>query len=182
MGDLYNGRYADTLTHSSYKDSPDEDLKRLVKAEYQKKSRDNARTPMQWDATSQAGFTTSDKPWMRVNDNYTEVNAASQTDRRRSVYHTYRLILEKRKQYKDIFVYGSFELVDEPNDKVFAYKRRATSGETALIVCNFSLDAVKWKMEDEPKEVLFTTSDRKLSQVSGGELSLAPCEAIALLL
>jgi glycosidase len=181
MGDQCNGRYANA-THSSYKDSPDEDLKRLVKAEYQKKSRDNARTPMQWDDTPQAGFTTSDKPWMRVNDNYKEVNAASQTDRRRSVYHTYRLILEKRKQYTDIFVYGSFELIDEPNEKIFAYKRRATSGETALIVCNFSLDAVKWKMDDEPKEVLFTTSDRELDQVSGGELSLAPCEAIALLL
>ncbi|KAM0483547.1 hypothetical protein ACHAPX_002038 [Trichoderma viride] len=173
----------DCVNHwNSYKDSPDEDLKRLVKAEYQKKSRDNARTPMQWDDTPQAGFTTSDKPWMRVNDNYKEVNAASQTDRRRSVYHTYRLILEKRKQYTDIFVYGSFELIDEPNEKIFAYKRRATSGETALIVCNFSLDAVKWKMDDEPKEVLFTTSDRELDQVSGGELSLAPCEAIALLL
>lgn len=185
MGDQYT--YTDdmlTITSSCslYKDSPDEDLKRLVKAEYQKKSRDNARTPMQWDATPQAGFTTSDKPWMRVNDNYDEVNAASQTDKRRSVYHTYRLVLEKRKQYKEIFVYGSFELIDEPNDKIFAYKRRATNGESGLIVCNYSRDAVKWKMDDEPKEVIFTTSDRKLSQVSGGELSLDPCEAIALLL
>lgn len=182
MEDQYNRRYANTLTRSLYKDNPDEDIKRLVKAEYQKKSRDNARTPMQWDSTPQAGFTTSDKPWMRVNDNYQEVNAASQTDKRRSVYHTYRLVLEQRKQYKDIFVYGSFELVDEPDDKIFAYKRRATSGESALIVCNFSLDVVKWKMDDEPKEVLFSTSDRELSQVSRGELSLAPCEAIALLL
>lgn len=137
---------------------------------------------MQWDRTSQAGFTTSDKPWMRVNDNYDEINAFAQTDRRRSVYHTYRSVLEKRKQYKDIFVYGSFELIDEPNEKIFAYKRRAASGETALIVCNFSFDAVEWKMDDVPKEVIFTTSDRKLSHVSGGELSLYPCEAIALLL
>ncbi|PTB37003.1 uncharacterized protein TrAFT101_007143 [Trichoderma asperellum] len=173
----------DCVNHwNLYKDSPDEDIKRLVKAEYQKKSRDNARTPMQWDTTPQAGFTSSDKPWMRVNDNYKEVNAASQTDKPLSVYHTYRLVLEKRKQYKDIFVYGSFELIDEPNEKIFAYKRRATNGEAALIVCNFSLDAVTWKMDDKPKEVLFTTSDRNLSQVSGGELSLAPCEAIALLL
>jgi glycosidase len=136
---------------------------------------------MQWDATPQAGFTTSSSPWMRVNDNYKDVNAASQTNSPQSVYHTYRQLLQKRKLYKDIFVYGNFELVDESNEKIFAYKRKATSGESALIVCNFSLDTVAWNMDDEPKEVLFSTNDRTLGEVSG-QISLAPCEAIALLL
>lgn len=137
---------------------------------------------MQWDATPQAGFTTSSSPWMRVNDNYKDINAASQTNNSRSVYYTYRQVLQKRKIYKDIFVYGSFELVDESNERIFAYKRKATSGESALIVCNFSLDTVTWKMDDEPKEVLFSTTDRTLGEVSSGQVSLAPCEAIALLL
>lgn len=170
------------FTYSSlYKDTADEETKQLVKAEYQKKSRDNARTPMQWDSTPQAGFTTSNSPWMRVNDNYKAVNAASQTGNPRSVYHTYRQVLQKRKELKDIFVYGSFDLVDEPNERVFAYKRTAASGESALVVCNFSLDAVAWEIGDAPKEVLFSTNDRTLGELSG-QISLAPCEAIALLL
>lgn len=170
---------------SLYKDTADEETKKLLKAEYQKKSRDNARTPMQWDATPQAGFTTSTTPWMRVNDNYKDVNAASQTgggNNPTSVYHTYRQVLQKRKEHKDILVYGSFVLVDEANERVFAYKRTASSGEAALVVCNFSLDTVVWKVDDVPKGVLFSTNDRTLGEVSGGEISLAPCEAIALLL
>ncbi|KAL7799130.1 family 13 glycoside hydrolase [Trichoderma ceciliae] len=173
----------DCVNHwNLYKDIADEKTKQLVKVEYQKKSRDNARTPMQWDSSSQAGFTTSSSPWMRVNDNYKEVNAASQTGSPQSVYHTYRQVLQIRKEHKDIFVYGDFELIDEPNESIFAYKRKATNGESALIVCNFSLDTLAWKTEDEPKEVLFSTKDRTLSELNGGRISLAPCEAIAWLL
>lgn len=172
-------------SHSLYKDTADEETKKLVKAEYQKKSRDNARTPMQWDSSPQAGFTTSTHPWMRVNDNYKAVNAASQTGNPRSVYHTYRRVLQTRKEHKDLFVYGSFELVDEPNEKVFAYRRRAADGSVAaLVVCNFSLDEVEWEIPvgDVPKEVLLSTHDRTLSEVSGEKMSLAGLEAIAVLL
>lgn len=174
------------LHYSLYKDTADEETKKLLKAEYQKKSRDNARTPMQWDSSPHAGFTTaSATPWMRVNDNYKAVNAASQTGDPRSVYHTYRRVLQTRKEHKDLFVYGSFELVDEPNDKVFAYRRRAADGSAAaLIACNFSPEEVEWEVPagDVPKEVLLSTRDRTLGEVSGGKMSLAGLEATAVLL
>ncbi|KAK2600227.1 hypothetical protein QQS21_005023 [Conoideocrella luteorostrata] len=173
----------DCLNHwNLYKDSADENTKALLKTEYQKKSRDNARTPMQWDDSPQAGFTTSGTPWMRVNDNYKQINAASQVKAPDSVYHTYRRALEKRKEHKDVFVYGDFELVDEENDKIFAYKRVASNGDAALIVCNFSKSEVAWPSPVKAKEVLVSSDGKKLDHVTGDRIRLAPCEAIALLL
>ncbi|UKZ73136.1 hypothetical protein TrVFT333_000777 [Trichoderma virens FT-333] len=127
----------------------------------------------------QAGFTSSNTPWMRVNDNYKAVNAASQTGNPQSVYHTYRQVLQLRKEYKNIFVYGKFELVDEPNERVFAYKRE-NLGEIVLVVCNFSLDEVTWKVDDLPRDVLFSTHDKTVGDIKNGQISLAPCEALVL--
>ena len=167
---------------SLYKDTADEETKRQIRFNYQKKSRDNARTPMQWDAGSQAGFTTSNEPWMRVNDNYKDINAAAQVDNPNSVYHCWRQVLEQRKAYKDMFVYGDFALADEPNESVFAYKRIAVGGEEALVACNFSDKEVTWKAGVPIKEVLVSPGGKSLESVSGGEFTLAPCEAIAVLL
>lgn len=136
---------------------------------------------MQWDSSPQAGFTTGNKPWMRVNDNYTAINAAAQVDDPKSVYHCWRQVLEKRKALKDIFVYGDFALVDEPNEQVFAYKRTAANGDTALIACNFSDKDVKWSFDGKVKEVLVSPGGKTLENVSGGEIALGPCEAIAVL-
>lgn len=164
-----------------FKDTADASTKTLLKREYQKKSRDNARTPMQWDESPNAGFTTADKPWMRVNDNYKQINAAAQVNDPRSVYHTWRNVLEQRKAYTDIFVYGDFELVDEVNDKVFAYKRRAGNGDTALVVCNFSVDDVTWTHGDKVREILASPAGKRVEDVKG-QIRLGPCEAVALLL
>jgi hypothetical protein len=81
----------------------------------------------------------------------------------------------------DIFVYGNFQLVDESNDKVFAYSRRADNGETALIVCNFSADSVAWKLPGEARKVLVSPAGRTLDDLNSGEIKLAPCEAFAVL-
>lgn len=137
---------------------------------------------MQWDDSPQAGFTTGSAPWMRVNDNYKQINAVSQVKDPESVYHTYQRALEKRKEHKDIFVYGDFELVDEANDRVFAYKRVAGNGDAALIVCNFSTDEVAWSSGVKAREVLVSSAGKKVDDVNGGEMRLGPCEAVALLL
>ncbi|KIE01863.1 Alpha amylase, partial [Metarhizium majus ARSEF 297] len=173
----------DCLNHwKLFKDTVDDSTKTLLREEYQKKSRDNARTPMQWDDSAQAGFTTASSPWMRVNDNYKDINAASQVKDPRSVYHTYRRVLEKRKEHMDIFVYGDFELVDEQNDKIFAYKRVAGNGDAALVVCNFSTDKVVWSSGFEAREVLVSPTGKQIGDVRAGEIQMGPCEAIALLL
>lgn len=149
---------------------------------------------MQWDDSPHAGFTTGNTPWMRVNDNYKAINAASQTSNPRSVYHTWRQVLEKRKALKDIFVYGDFALVDGNsggNERIFAYKRTVEdgSGRSALVVCNFSREEVTWVApgEMQPKEVLLSTTDKtKLAELGGsgssGEIKLGACEAVVLLL
>ncbi|VUC27828.1 unnamed protein product [Clonostachys rosea] len=171
----------DCLNHwSLYKDTAAEKAKEELRRNYQKKSRDNARTPMQWDLTSNAGFTNGNEPWMRVNDNYKAINAAAQVSDPSSVYHYWRQVLEKRKELKDIFVYGDFGLVDEANERVFAYKRIASDGSAALIACNFSADQVSWSFEGKAKEVLVSSGGKSLENVSSGEIFLGPYEAIAL--
>ncbi|KAJ3524783.1 hypothetical protein NM208_g11915 [Fusarium decemcellulare] len=174
----------DCLSHwNLHKDNADAATLDSFKVEYQRKSRDNARTPMQWDTTPNAGFTTAEAtPWMRVNDNYREINAASQTSDPNSVYHCWRRVLEKRKEHVDVFVYGDFQLVDEANDKIFAYSRRADNGETALVVCNFAAETVAWTLPGKAREVLVSPTGRTLEDLNAAEIQLAPCEAFAVLL
>lgn len=117
---------------------------------------------------------------MRVNDNYKDVNAASQTGNPQSVYHTYRQVLQLRKKYTDLFIYGSFELACESNKRVFAYRRRSAT-EMALVMCNFSKDEVVLGRANVPIEVLFSTHGRTTEDFKGEQLSLAPCEAVVLL-
>ena len=149
--------------------------------EYRKKGRDNSRTPMHWDTTPNAGFTTG-TPWIRVNDTYKDINAATQINDSTSVYHCWRRVLEQRKALKDIFVYGDFELVDEENDKVFAYKRTAVKGAAALVVCNFSAEALTWKFSEKVREVLIRAGGKAVDEFKKGEVQLGPCEGVVVLL
>ena len=99
------------------------------------KSRDNARTPMQWDETDEAGFTTG-VPWMPVNPNYKVINAAAQIGDEDSVYNYYRKLISLRKEYP-IIVNGDFELVGENNADVFAYLRH-WKDQILWVACNFT--------------------------------------------
>ncbi|MEI7587693.1 alpha-glucosidase C-terminal domain-containing protein, partial [Runella sp.] len=103
-------------------------------------SRDNARTPMQWDATEQAGFTTG-KPWLAVNKNYPNLNVASQEKNPDSVLNYFRKMIQFRKENL-VLVYGAFTMIDENNKQLFAYTR-SLEDQTFLVVLNFSdTDAV----------------------------------------
>ena len=99
------------------------------------KSRDNARTPMQWDETDEAGFTTG-VPWMPVNPNYKRINAAAQIGDEDSVYNYYRKLISLRKEHP-IIVNGDFELVGENNADVFAYLRH-WKDQILWVACNFT--------------------------------------------
>ena len=99
------------------------------------KSRDNARPPMQWDETDEAGFTTG-VPWMPVNPNYKRINAAAQIGDEDSVYNYYRKLISLRKEYP-IIVNGDFELVGEDNADVFAYLRH-WKDQILWVACNFT--------------------------------------------
>lgn len=99
------------------------------------KSRDNARTPVQWTAGPQAGFTTG-TPWLPVNPNYTEINAEAETADPNSVFHYYKKLIALRKQHP-IFIYGKYELLLPDSESLFVYTRTLEQ-EKLLVVCNFS--------------------------------------------
>ena len=99
------------------------------------KGRDNARTPMQWDDTENAGFTTG-TPWLGVNPNYTEINARSQLHDENSVFHYYKKLIQLRKE-NSIFVEGDFTLLLPEDENIFAYVREY-EGRKLLVFANFT--------------------------------------------
>ena len=99
------------------------------------KSRDNARTPMQWNDSPQAGFTAG-TPWIPVNPNYREINAKAETANPASVFHYYKKLIALRKQ-NPIMVYGKYELLLEESEELFVYTRTLEQ-EKLLVVCNFT--------------------------------------------
>lgn len=98
------------------------------------KGRDNARTPMQWDDSANAGFTTG-TPWIKVNDNYGKINAKSQVDDPDSIFSCYKKLVQLRKDYP-VFVDGKFTLLLEDDENIFAYSRK-NEEKTMIVVCNF---------------------------------------------
>ncbi|MCR5580574.1 MAG: alpha-glucosidase [Pseudobutyrivibrio sp.] len=100
------------------------------------KSRDNARTPMQWDDSKEAGFTTG-RPWINVNPNYKTINAKEEVADDNSVFHYYRKLIDLRRnsKWKDIIVYGHYSLLLEKDEHIFAYTRTLDNSKL-LIVCN----------------------------------------------
>ena len=110
--------------------------KEEILAAINKKGRDNARTPMQWDATKEAGFTTG-TPWLAVNPNYREINVAAALADPNSIFYTYQQLIKLRKEHP-LMIWGDFELLSTPTT-IFAYLRRY-EGETWLVVGNFSDD------------------------------------------
>ncbi|MBP3475108.1 MAG: alpha-glucosidase [Lachnospiraceae bacterium] len=143
------------------------------------KGRDNARTPMQWDDSEQAGFTTG-TPWIAVNPNYKEINAKEQVERADSVFHYYQKLIALRKQY-DIIVYGDYELLLPDSEEIYSYIR--TYGEQKLLViCNFTEKEISYEMPEALKgrngEILISNYRRDAIQDS---MVLAPYESMAVL-
>ena len=117
------------------------------------KSRDNARTPMQWSAEKNAGFTEG-TPWMSVNPNYLEINAESQLDDPDSVFGCYQKLIQLRKTYP-VFTEGAFDLLLPEGDAIFAYTRK-TETETLLVVCNFRKAEQPFPLDTEGMTLLYS--------------------------
>lgn len=138
-------------------------------------SRDNARTPMQWDATSQAGFTTGSHSWLAVNPNYTEINAAAETADPDSVYHfTGQLISLRHKT--PALVYGDFNDLDPQDANVFAYTR-TLGKERYLVVLNFSAKPVTYTLPGGLKPRSLLVSNEGGKEVHSSTLNLKPWDA-----
>ncbi|MFB5763697.1 alpha,alpha-phosphotrehalase [Paenibacillus medicaginis] len=124
----------------------------------QERSRDNSRTPMLWDGSPQAGFT-SGTPWIKVDERYPSLNVKQQLADPNSVYHHYRKLIALRKQI-EVFTDGNYERLDEAHPQIFAYSR-SNSRETLLVIANFSGD-----------EAVFELSDRFWNTVKGRHVEL----------
>lgn len=144
------------------------------------KSRDNARTPMQWSSEENAGFTTG-KPWIRMNPNYTEINAESERKDPDSVYHFYRKLIHMRKEYL-VLVDGKFELLLPDDEQIFAYVRR--DDDSQMLVCaNFTGEPAECPVSGEWKgaQVLLHNYQGELSWGMDSEkIELKPYEAFLL--
>lgn len=140
------------------------------------KSRDNARTPMPWDTSENAGFTTG-TPWLALNPNYNKINVADQLKREDSVFHYYQKLIKLRKEY-EIIVYGKYELLLPDDEHIFAYVR-TLGNQKLLVVCNFSKTEQKFDFSGyENAKVLISNYDGNISE----KATLKPYSAIALLL
>ena len=172
--------YEDIETLNMYRERLDAGYKEdeIMKSIYAK-SRDNARTPMQWSGEKNAGFTTG-KPWIRVNPNYTDINAESEKKDPDSVYHFYRKLIRMRKEYP-VFVDGKFELLLPEDEQVFAYLR--TDSDTQMLVCaNFTGEPAECQISGEWKEAQILLHNYAGDVPECGEsLQLKPYEAFILL-
>ena len=113
------------------------------------KSRDNARTPMQWSDAPNAGFTTG-KPWLMVNPNYVTINAEAQVKDPDSVFHYYKKLIALRRESKwsDVIVYGDYKLLAPEDKAVFAYTR-SIEGKKLLVVCNMTAEPVSFTVPED---------------------------------
>ena len=140
------------------------------------KSRDNARTPMQWDDSRCAGFTEGE-PWIMVNPNYVKINAAEQIKRENSVFHYYQKLIRLRHE-QEIIVYGDYELLLPESKEIYAYLRHLGK-EILLAACNFTdheteMSTAGLLPEGEP-DCLISNYD---NPVFGEILKLRPYEAV----
>ena len=147
-----------------YPDDPEKH--RQAKRVLQVKARDHARTPVQWNAGPNAGFCAQGvTPWMRVVEDYetwnAEVQTANKDPDKLSVFQFWKRGLENRKYHKEVFVYGGFEVVDENNPDIFAYKRTTRNDGDWLVVLNFTKKRVEWSI---PGSVRFAPSIRQERQ------------------
>ncbi len=125
-------------------------------------SRDNARTPMQWDDSKNAGFTTG-TPWLKVNSNYPEVNAKAQVNDPDSVFSYYKKLIRLRHE-NEIIVYGDYELLEAESEETFIYKR-TYENEHLMVLCNFTdhevsvTDAVMEQIPDGAEKLIANYAD-----------------------
>ncbi|CAM3361977.1 glycoside hydrolase family 13 protein [Marinicrinis lubricantis] len=142
-----------------------------------KSGRDNSRTPMQWDASANAGFTTG-KPWLKVNPNYKQINVEEAKNHPDSIYHYYKKLIELRKQ-NEIAVYGTYDLIVPEHEQVYAYTR-TLGDEKWVIVCNLFAKEASFKLPDEiaySKAELLISNRPVTTDDSIRELKLAPYES-----
>ncbi|WP_243430751.1 oligo-1,6-glucosidase [Enterococcus sp. DIV2402] len=173
--------FDDVATHSQYKRAleyglaPEQALKAV-----NKRSRDNSRTPMQWNTQKNAGFSTSDNVWLKVNPNYPELNAEAQLTNQQSVFNYYRQLIELRKNsvYNDVLIYGQFLPVKDKNEHILLYERQLED-KIVLVILNVTATEQEYYVDEQYQQVLINNYEDILLDQSR-KLRLRPFESIVL--
>ena len=140
------------------------------------KSRDNARTPMQWSDEENGGFTKG-TPWIKINPNYTTINAKEQMEREDSVFHYYQKLISLRKK-EPVIVYGTFALLMPEDEDIFMYTRTYEQ-EKLLVICNFSQKERELEIPEEWERGTILLGNYKDAAV-GRKMCLRDYEAIVI--
>ena len=159
------------------------------------RSRDNARTPMQWDGSKYAGFTAPDaatEPWISVNPNHVEINAAAQCDDPESVHTFYKQLIDLRHR-NPVVAAGDFRLLDASDRQVYSFVRALSSkdGQVAkrlLVMVNVSGEIARIPSETaallpldvDESHIVITTHDSAHTKLSLTKRELAPWEGVAI--
>lgn len=151
-----------------------------VMAILDRKSRDNSRTPVQWNDAPHAGFTTGE-PWIEVAQNYPEVNAEAAVGDPDSVFHHYRKLIDLRKT-EPLVTTGEYELLDGEHPSVYAYARNGEE-DSLIVVNNFFADPVRWEWPEQVKR--FEDSELVLANLENptwdaNGIDLRPYESVVL--
>jgi oligo-1,6-glucosidase len=151
--------YRDVETLNMYKEMVNEkgvdpaDMLKILHA----KSRDNARTPVQWDDSDQAGFT-ANTPWIKVNPNYKEINVAQALADKDSIFYYYQKLIQLRKE-NPVIVYGNYDLILDSHEQIYAFTR-TLDDDRLLIILNFSENTPEFNL---PEDISHSTSDLLIS-------------------
>ena len=170
--------YDDVEVHGFYKDYV-LDKKVMTYEEFldgcNKEARDNNRTPIQWDDSVNAGFNKGAKPWLKINENYTTINAASQINDENSIYNFYKKLLSLRKsdEYVNTFVYGKFNEVNPEIKNIFAYIRE-DENHKVLVVTNMKDNHEKINLDFKVIKTLLSNYNKEYDSL---DITLAPFEA-----
>ncbi|MBQ9521088.1 MAG: alpha,alpha-phosphotrehalase [Oscillospiraceae bacterium] len=144
-----------------------------------RRSRDNSRTPMQWNAGQNAGFTDG-SPWLEIPDNYSFINVEAEEEDPDSILHYYRTLIRLRKKYP-IIAEGEVRFLDTGNGRVFAYER-SLDGQRLTVVCNFSGQNETANVDLNAGTLLLCNgAPDQMERLQDGALALRPYEAFAVL-
>lgn len=170
--------YDDISTHGEYQMAMEAGLteEEALKVCYLN-SRDNARTPMQWDNTANAGFT-SGNPWLKVNPNYKALNVKDQLADEDSVLSYYKklLALRKSKEWKEIFTYGEFIPLFEKEENIFAYERKSND-KSAVILANFGKENAVLSLNNIANHPILL-NNKKTVLLENNQITLQSCQVV----
>lgn len=142
------------------------------------RSRDNARTPMQWNNSKNASFTNADSPWLKVNPNYTTINVEAEQNDPDSILNYYKKMIALRKS-NPAFIYGTLNVIEFANENIYAYTREY-KGTKFLVICNFKAMSIEFDtLEKDLANAELLIHNYSLEPVTNGsKITLNPFESM----